>query len=696
MNENIVKIGFCVLLVIGATIASASNHQVTPGTGLEAVSALTLPTVDISGEQHRHVIIAQGTPDIYQGHPNTVLLPDGKTMFVVWSLNHGWGEPFMKRSDDAGLTWEHVSIPENWNDSWNTTTNAPGSNLGGLARGFVPMIHYVPGPNQEGMLLLFDRGQNNRFIQSTSTDMGKTWTPMRQTELVGIEASMTIISSLDKERLMMWNTAHLVRPVVFQAESFDGGLTWTNQRDDVIDFSGLKGVSPCEPAVIRSPDGQQLLMFIRDISSSRNFNSLYAVSDDDGKTWSKPKRLPGELTGDRHAPLYLPDGRLIVAMRDTLLNGTSPSKNHFIAWVGNYEDIIKGKNGQFRIKLLHNHRGLDNAYPSLELLPDGTVVATTYVAYTEGRNHQSIVSTRFKIEEIDDMLAEGRSILQPLPARSRATAGFRKGDILSYFIFEETNAPYGIDIVETDNGPELHAITGPGQVYQMGIKEVSEINDGSRGVFNYKNTMKSSTSSGFRGLASMPSQDGGLLKYRASSTDMSQFESIISDIEGNMAGKLAWSEPITGPWQLLSSGDITISRNPNKPGIWTAYTGTAGGIDYQAVFRYPLAHGTSREGYIEKFDMPKRVISVTSGDNNDLWVLSDFGEILNISTINGKILDRFHSEIPVLRVDTSAEGNWGIAYNPVVRSLWLSSPARPRFFYQIATEDSINDSNNIE
>jgi hypothetical protein len=46
-------------------------------------------TVDISADAGRHVIVAQGTPEIYQGHPTTVLLPDGKTMFCVWTINHG-------------------------------------------------------------------------------------------------------------------------------------------------------------------------------------------------------------------------------------------------------------------------------------------------------------------------------------------------------------------------------------------------------------------------------------------------------------------------------------------------------------------------------------------------------------------------------------------------------------------------------
>ncbi|MDR0338492.1 MAG: exo-alpha-sialidase, partial [Planctomycetaceae bacterium] len=48
-----------------------------------------MPLIDISDEVERHVVIAAGTPEIYQGHPTSLLMPDGQTIFVVWSVNHG-------------------------------------------------------------------------------------------------------------------------------------------------------------------------------------------------------------------------------------------------------------------------------------------------------------------------------------------------------------------------------------------------------------------------------------------------------------------------------------------------------------------------------------------------------------------------------------------------------------------------------
>ena len=38
---------------------------------------------DLSGDTDRHVIIAAGTEKTYQGHPTTLLMPDGRTLFVA-------------------------------------------------------------------------------------------------------------------------------------------------------------------------------------------------------------------------------------------------------------------------------------------------------------------------------------------------------------------------------------------------------------------------------------------------------------------------------------------------------------------------------------------------------------------------------------------------------------------------------------
>jgi hypothetical protein len=140
-----------------------------------------------------------------------------------------------------------------------------------------------------------------------------------------------------------------------------------------------------------------LLCLLRE--NVRTVNSRFIASRDEGKTWSKAKHLQGALSGDRYQAKYAPDGRLLVVFRD--MAAESPTKGHFVGWVGTFDDILHQREGQYRLKLLHNYAGTDCGYPGLELLPDGTFVATTYVKYWPDKRKHSVVSTRFRLEELE-------------------------------------------------------------------------------------------------------------------------------------------------------------------------------------------------------------------------------------------------------------------------------------------------------
>jgi hypothetical protein len=137
----------------------------------------------------------------------------------------------------------------------------------------------------------------------------------------------------------------------------------------------------------------------------RKFNSFVIFSNDEGRTWSEPRELPGALTGDRHCGRYAPDGRLFISFRDTTL--VSPTRGDWVGWVGTYDDIVKQREGQYRVRLMDNTKGLDCAYPAVEVLPDGTFVATTYGHWTEGQRPY-IVSVRFTLDELDAKAVEMR------------------------------------------------------------------------------------------------------------------------------------------------------------------------------------------------------------------------------------------------------------------------------------------------
>lgn len=355
---------------------------------------VSLPTVDLSGENGRHAIVAAGTLEVYQGHCDTVLLPDGKTMFTAWCLGHArWIGPLAK-SEDAGLTWSApLEVPANWATTSNT-----------------PALHRLVAPDGRDRLFCFADGLDwsrkgkppYPMHQSVSEDEGKTWTPMAPNGVEGEVPPKTILSFDEGKRLILWSD---LPGYIVQSESLDGGLSWSPE-ERILRVPDRWG----QPAVTRSPDGKMLLMLLRE--NSRKHQSLFSVSIDHAKTWSEPRELPAALTGDRHVIKAAPDGRLVVAFRDMAVS--SGTYGHYVAWVGRFEDIIEGREGDYRIKLLHNAARTkedlagkgdsDCGYSDLELLPDGTFVATTYLKYAAGPEKHSVVNTRFTLAETDALL----------------------------------------------------------------------------------------------------------------------------------------------------------------------------------------------------------------------------------------------------------------------------------------------------
>ncbi len=312
-------------------------------------------------------------------------MPDGKTVFATWTLGHGGTCGPLKRSDDSGRTWsELLPVPENWKAVRNC-----------------PALYRLTDPHGVSRLFIYaGQGADGAMQQSVSTDDGKTWSPMKSNGLVCVMPFCTIAPVEGGKKLI--GLTNIRRPgetkdprsnILAQSESTDGGLTWSKWRI-LLDLGELK---PCEPEVIRSPDGKQLLCLIRE--NVRTEPAHYMTSDGEGRTWAKYQPLPPGLHGDRHKAVYTPDGRLVVVFRD--MGSKSPTRNHFVAWVGKYEDILAGRDGEYKIKLLHSYKGSDCGYPGLELLPNGTLLATTYAKYRAGPEQNSVVSVRFSLAETD-------------------------------------------------------------------------------------------------------------------------------------------------------------------------------------------------------------------------------------------------------------------------------------------------------
>ena len=348
----------------------------------------SIPLIDLAGEKHRQVVVDR-EKGVYLGHPTTVLLEDQKTMICVYPTGHGRGRIIMKRSTDAGLTWSaRLKTPENWATSKE-----------------VPTIHRVIDAAGKKRLIMFSGLYPARL--AVSENDGATWSPLKTLGDWGGIVVMGCVIDLktgpgnymamfhDDGRFFTKNGKRGKRALftVYKTFSKDGGLSWSFP-EAILARSDLH---LCEPGTVRSPDGKQIAVLFRENSRRRNGHVIF--SNDEGVTWTAPRELPGSLTGDRHTARYAPDGRLFISFRDQTLE--SSTRGDWVGWVGTYDDIVKGREGQYRVRLMDNTRGADCAYPGVERLPDGTFVTTTYGHWVKGES-PFIVSVRFKLEELDE------------------------------------------------------------------------------------------------------------------------------------------------------------------------------------------------------------------------------------------------------------------------------------------------------
>ena len=384
----------------------------------------SVPLVDLDQEKSRQIIVDKEKGQ-YLGHPTTLLLEDGKTIFCVYPKGHGRGEIVMKKSQDGGLTWsDRLQTPPSWKSSLEVPTLFPVEDASGKKR-----------------IIMFSGLYPARM--AISEDNGETWSELKT---LGDWGGIVVMGDLvplntgkghymamfhddgrffTKEGRSIEESAKTQQNqalfTLYKTFSYDGGMTWTYPQ--AIFSSRMAHL--CEPGFVRSPDGRQIAVLLRE--NSRRLNSHIIFSNDEGKTWTAPRQLPNSLNGDRHQAIYTPDGRLLISFRDMApaawrynqlkrectdcpdnflkeqAGPVSPTTGDWVGWVGTYEDLVQGKEGQYRIRFKDNTKGSDCAYPAQELLPDGTIVATTYGHWDEGEQPY-ILSIRFTIEDLDQKI----------------------------------------------------------------------------------------------------------------------------------------------------------------------------------------------------------------------------------------------------------------------------------------------------
>ena len=371
-----------------AVVLAASTH---------ATAQPAVPQLDISDDAFRHVVIAQGEPNLYQGHPYLVKNPDD-SLIVVWSIDHGGYAGPMATSADGGLTWERIdsSAPEGFRKHKNC-----------------PSIYRLVAA--DGSVWHWVFSSQPWMARIVSGDGGKTW---EEKEPLGFANVMAFSSIIQKHpgiqdgcylgfyhrrraadgTVLNEEPPQAGRLEVVVSETTDAGFTWSEPRV----IASVEGKDLCEPFAFYSPDSQEICCLMRENTHKGRSMTTYSV--DSGATWTTPQDTSWELTGDRHIGVYVGENRLFFAFRDQAIG--SETRGDFVGWVGTYDDVKNGAPGDYRVRLLRSYakpwRG-DCGYPGVAVLKDGTVIALTYVKYKDDENRHSIVETRFKIEELDQM-----------------------------------------------------------------------------------------------------------------------------------------------------------------------------------------------------------------------------------------------------------------------------------------------------
>lgn len=350
--------------------------------------------LDLNDQLYRQVVVDH-EPGQYLGHPTTCLLEDGRTILCVYPKGHGRGGIVYKRSADGGLTWsERLPTPMSWATSKE-----------------VPTLHRVVDQKGTKRLIMWSGLYPARI--SVSEDDGASWSELKPAGDWGGIVVMGFVESLqtgpgnylamfhDDGRFFksqpdtdQFNTFDL-----YKTFSSDGGLTWSYPES----VYRSSAVNLCEPGCIRSPDGKILAVLLRE--NARRKNSHVIFSHDEGVTWSEPRELPLTLTGDRHTGKYGPDGRLMISFRCRSPKQSvqdRPFEGDWVSWVGTWEDLYHGREGQYFLRFKENTKGYDTTYPGVEVLPDGTFVTTTYGHWSKGQQPY-ILSVRLKLSELDEL-----------------------------------------------------------------------------------------------------------------------------------------------------------------------------------------------------------------------------------------------------------------------------------------------------
>ena len=380
----------------------------------------------------------------YLGHPDSVLLNNGDIL-TLYPKGHGKGAVLSKISDDGGVSYNKTieNQPASWEKSLET-----------------PTVYRLQFKNGEEKLILISANSKwpgmstpGGFNSSVSLDEGKTWTEFKrfwdndsEMPLIPIVAMASLTRLKENGEFVdkwmgIFHDGDFVNYKTILTFQENGNEQWSkpepylSQYRDIETYAGI-----CEVECVRSDMGMgDELCLIARCNKKRN-TSLLIFSNDEGKTWSKPQEAPVTLNGERHKAEWMPDGRLFITFRSIerekfrvrkmrKLGGEKKWYSEgWVAWVGTYDDLKNGTEGQYRIKIAHTYlpnqsepsivANADTGYCGNVVLKDGTIVTSSYGIFSpeekengkydtdKGKQKRKtfIVSKRIKLNDVEKLI----------------------------------------------------------------------------------------------------------------------------------------------------------------------------------------------------------------------------------------------------------------------------------------------------
>lgn len=376
-----------------------------------------LPTFVIPPEKQ---IIIDREPGQYLGHPDSVLLDDEQTILTVYPLGHGIGEAVINISRDFGYTWEGRRIP---NETWKESRETPTIYKLDFTDGSQKLICITGGPG-------WGDDKFKGWKTSISTDQGETWSDKK----IWYEGTQTMVAMSSLVRLKdengnwmdkwlgIYHDGEYVNYKTYLTFNENGEEQWSKPKSIFPEHRDVeKEVMLCEACIFRSPDGKQLALLAR--SQSHMHRSTISFSNDEGMTWTRPREVPGALNGERHKASYDPiSGRLVICFREIILdyndNGLIEDDDwmagDWVAWVGTYDDLVNGNDGEYRILLgedfTPSRKSGDCGYAGNVVRSDGTFFLNSYGHFDKEEVDRLgtdvkpyIMGVHFKLSDFDQM-----------------------------------------------------------------------------------------------------------------------------------------------------------------------------------------------------------------------------------------------------------------------------------------------------